>query len=141
MKEKRSWIKSWKGRLGPLQAEIMHLIFRYGKEGISAGDIFAIMYDERRLPRSSVYTVLSRLIKRGLLERKKVEGIYKYYPLIEEKDLSRFGSFEDRIHKKGVVDLISPLLRREISRNPEEIERLEKLLAQERERLKISREK
>jgi len=138
LKEKkgRHWIKSWKGRLGPLQTEIMHLIFRYGKKGISAGDIFTIMYEKQRLPRSSVYTVLNRLIKRGLLERRKVEGVYHYYALIQEKDLGKFGSFEDKIHTQGVTDLISRLLRREVSYNPEEIEKLEKLLAQEKKRLK-----
>jgi len=135
-KKGKHWIKAWKGRLGPLQTEIMHLIFRYGKKGVPVRDIFEIMYDRQKLPQSSVYTVLDRLIKRGLLERRRVDGIYQYYPLIQEKDLGKFGSFEEKRYKRGAMDLISRLLRREINSNPEEIERLQKLIDRERERLK-----
>lgn len=135
-KKRKHWIKSWKGRLGPLQTEIMHLIFRYGKDGMSAGDIYELTYDEQKLPKSSIYTVLSRLIKRGLLGRKKVNGIYHYYPLIREKELGRFGSFNDKVYKKGALDLVSRLLRREIANHPEEIKELQRLLDQERKRLK-----
>ncbi len=130
------WTKSWRGRLGPLQVEIMHLIFRYGKDGMSARDIFEIMYEKQKLPNSSVYTVLNRLIKRGLLERKKFNSIYRYYPLIEEKSLDKFGYFEDKVYKKGAEDIISRLLQKSIANNLEEIERLQKLLDQEREKLK-----
>ena len=136
MKKKRKLIKSWKGRLGPLQTEIMHLIFRYGRKGISAVDIFETLFDEQRLPRSSIYTVLSRLIKRGLLVRKKVEGMYLYYPLIEEKDLNKYGSFQDNIEKQSIANLVARLIRRGVDYTPEEIEKLEKLLAKEKERLK-----
>ena len=138
MEEKKGkyWIKAWKGRLGPLQTEIMHLIFRYGKKGVPVRDIFEIMYDRQKLPRSSVYTVFNRLIKRGLLERRKVDEVYQYYPLIEKKDLGKFGSFDDKRYKRGTTGLISRLLKREISNNPEEIERLQKLLDKEREKLK-----
>lgn len=135
-KKKRHWIRSWRGRLGPLQMEIMHLIFRYGKDGISAGDVYEIIQDEQKLPKSSIYTVLNRLIKRNLLGRKKVNGIYQYYPLIQEKELNKFGSYEDRIGKKGAIDLIARLLQREIANNPEEIETLQKILDQEKERWK-----
>ncbi|MBE0478790.1 BlaI/MecI/CopY family transcriptional regulator [Candidatus Aerophobetes bacterium] len=134
-KKSRRWVKSWKGRLGPLQTEMMHLIFRYGKDGIPAGDVFEILSEEQSLPKSSVYTVLNRLITRGILERKKVDGIYHYCPLIEEKDLGRFGSYEDKMYKKGTIDLISRLIQREIARNPEEIEKLQKLLDEERSKL------
>lgn len=54
----------------------------------------------------------------------------------EKKDLGKFGSFDERRYKQGTTDLISRLLRREISGNPEEIERLQKLLDKEREKLK-----
>ena len=134
--KRKSWITSWKGRIGPLQAEIMHLIFRYGKNGILVKDIFEIIYDKQKLPRSSVYTVLNRLIKKGLLERKKVNGIYQYYPLIQEKDLGRFGSFEDKRYPKGANDLISRLIQKEIANDFTQIEKLQKLLDQERKRLK-----
>lgn len=127
-------VKSWKGRIGPLQTEMMHLIFRYGKDGISATDIFELLYEDERIPRSSVYTVLNRLIKRGLLARKKVDGIYHYYPLIEEKDLGKFGSFDDKIYKMSTVELIARLIRREIATNPEEIEKLQKILEEEKKR-------
>lgn len=138
MEEKKGkyWIKAWKGRLGPLQTEMMHLIFRYGKKGVPVRDIFEIMYERQKLPRSSVYTVFNRLIKRGLLERRKVDEVYQYYSLIEKKDLGKFGSFDDKRYKRGTTDLISRLLKREISGNPKEIERLQKLLDKEKERLK-----
>ena len=136
MEKRKSWITSWKGRIGPLQAEIMDLIFRYGKNGIQVKDVFEIIYDKQKLPRSSVYTVLNRLIKRGLLERKKVNGIYQYYPLIQEKDLGRFGSFEDKRNLKGANDLISRLIQKEIANDFTQIEKLQKLLDQERKRLK-----
>lgn len=138
MEEKKGkyWIKAWKGRLGPLQTEMMHLIFRYGKKGVPVRDIFEIMYERQKLPRSSVYTVFDRLIRRGLLERRKVDEVYHYYPLIEKKDLGRFGSFNDKRYRRGTTSLISRLLKREIGGNPEEIERLQKLLDKEREKLK-----
>ena len=87
-KKGKYWIKAWKGRLGSLQTEIMYLIFRYGKKGMPVRDIFEIMYERQKLPRSSVYTVFNRLIKRGPLERRKVDRIYQYYPLIEKKTLA-----------------------------------------------------
>lgn len=138
MKQKKTkrWVKSWKGRLGPLQTEMMHLIFRYGKEGMPAGDIFEILSENQSLPKSSVYTVLNRLIKRGILERRKVDGIYHYCPLIEEKELGRFGSYEDKTYNKSALDLIARLIKREIAQDPHEIERLQKLLDEERSNLK-----
>ncbi len=135
-KERRHWVKAWKGRLGPLQVEIMHLIFGHGKNGTTAPDLFEIMYDRQKLPMSSVYTVLSRLIKRGVLERRKVDGVYHYYPLIQKRDLGKFGSFEDKRHKQTTIGLISRLLQRDIGHNSEEIEKLQKLLDQKREQLK-----
>ena len=129
-------IRSWKGRVGPLQAEIMHLIFRYGENGMVAGDIFEIMYEKQKLPRSSVYTVLNRLIRRGLLGRKKVSGVYRYYPCVKEEDFGQFGYFEDRVTVRGVPDLVTRLIRRDIAGKIQEIEALQKLLDEERERLK-----
>ena len=137
MKEhkKAHWIRSWKGRLGPLQAEIMDVIFTYGRNGICVGDLFEIVYDEKKLPRSSVYTVLNRLMNRGLLERKKVEGIYHYYPLIEEKDLGRFGSFQEKGYRKARLELISRLLKQELANSPQEIGKFQEILEAERKRL------
>jgi len=134
------WIRSWKGRLGPLQAEIMDVIFTYGKDGISVGDLFEIVYDEKKLPRSSVYTVLNRLMKRGLLERKKVDGVYHYYPFINEEDLGRFGSFQEKGHRKGTLELISRLLKQELANSPEEIEKLQQILEAERKKLEQDRQ-
>ena len=138
MKKKGQNIRSWKGRVGPLQAEIMYLIFRYGDNGMLAGDIFEIMYEKQKLPKSSVYTVLNRLIRRDLLGRKKVNGVFRYYPRIKEKDIGQFGYFEEKVPTRGVADLVSRLIRREITTNPGEIDRLQKLLDEERKRLKHS---
>ena len=134
-KKGRHWVKAWKGRLGPLQIEIMHLVFGHRKNGTTARDVFEIMYDRQKLPMSSVYTVLSRLIKRGVLERKKVDEVYHYYSLIQKRDLSKFGSFEEKRYRQGTIDLISSLIRREIANDPAEIDKLQKFLDQERKRI------
>ncbi len=99
-------------------------------------DIFEIMYEKQKLPVASVYTVLGRLIKRGLVERRQVDRIFHYHPLIQKKDLGRFGVIKDDRYRPRETSLISRLVREEISSDPKELERLQKILDQERKRLR-----
>lgn len=135
-KTAKHWVPGWKGRLGPLQSEIMELILSAGKEGVPARFIFEVMYERQKLPMASVYTVLNRLIKRGLLKREKIDEIYHYRPLIKKKELGRFGSFDDKRHERGTKELVSFLLRQGNDYTMEEIEELERILEKEKQKLR-----
>jgi predicted transcriptional regulator len=78
--------------LGDLEAEIMELIWaRPAGQGTTVRDIFAVLYERRRIAYTTVMTTMTRLAKKGLLRTEKVEQMYVYYPnFTQEEFVARF---------------------------------------------------
>lgn len=59
-----------------------------GQQGdASVGEAAAGYGEGRGLARSTVLTMMERLRQKGYLKRRRVEGIYRYSPTTDEKDL------------------------------------------------------
>ena len=73
--------------LGDLEAEIMELIWVQPPEkGIAVRDIFALLYERRRLAYTTVMSTMARLGKKHLLRVEKNEQTYLYYPTCTEQE-------------------------------------------------------
>jgi len=78
--------------LGDLEAEIMELIWaRPAEQGTAVRDIFAILYERRKLAYTTIMSTMQRLARKGLLRVAKQEQAYIYYPVVSQTDfVARF---------------------------------------------------
>lgn len=65
------------GKLGPLEAEVINEAFKLG-EKFTVRDIFAVLYERKKLAYTTVLTICTRLSEKGVLARKAVPGQAAY---------------------------------------------------------------
>jgi predicted transcriptional regulator len=73
--------------LGPLEREVMEIIWRWRKSEVSVRDIYLAF--EERLAYTTLMTTLDRLHKKGLLERRKDGRAFLYSPRLSPQEFER----------------------------------------------------
>ena len=78
--------------LGDLEAEIMELIWaRPTGQGTTVREIFAVLYERRRLAYTTVMNTMTRLARKHLLRAEKADQAYVYFPnFTQEEFIARF---------------------------------------------------
>lgn len=73
--------------LGPLEREVMEIIWRWRKREVSVRDVYLAF--EERLAYTTLMTTLDRLRKKGLLERRKDGRAFFYSPRLSPQEFER----------------------------------------------------
>ncbi len=132
--------------------------FKFNKEGLGRvlghleQDIMAVLWDRRRatgaeviedirknreIAVTTVFTVLERLSKKGLVRKARGESVYIFEPVYTEDELATKVSREVM---KGVIDLwkgsaISSFVDIVAMENPEDLDRLSRLISTKKKEL------
>ena len=86
--------------LGPLEEEVMEALWK--RDGASGRDILSEIKKYRDIAHTTVLTVLERLAKKGLVEKKREDNNYTFTPRYTKTEFSGMVSKEVL---KGVMDL------------------------------------
>ncbi|WP_252236015.1 BlaI/MecI/CopY family transcriptional regulator [Clostridium sp. CH2] len=88
--------------------------------------------------KQTIKTFITRLIKKGVIGFKKYGRVYNYYPLISEGDCMKFEnkSFIKKVYDGALNILFSSFLEEE-DLSIDEIEELEKILKEKKEKINI----
>jgi predicted transcriptional regulator len=114
--------------LGELESMIMSVVWE--KREVSVQDVKDILNPTRPLAYTTVMTVMSRLAKKGLLNRRKEGRAHIYSPGSSQEKLagSLLRSLVDRLYDGASGKAIAHLLESDETVDEEELERLEKLI-------------
>lgn len=115
--------------LGGLEKDVMDVLWRSG--GATGKEAFEELKRTRDIAMTTVFTILERLTKKGLLTKMKVEGLYNFTPAYTRDEFAREASQEVL---RGVFELwsgpaVSSLVDMLAEKDPEELDRLSKLIA------------
>jgi predicted transcriptional regulator len=121
-----------KHRLGDLQIAIMREIWRSGEASVA--DVHAALEEERGLAPTTIATMLKKMEAKGVVTHRTEGRKFIYRPTVSEADVRRtmVGDLTERLFRGEVTALVSHLLA-EHEIDPDEMERLEALLAESRE--------
>jgi predicted transcriptional regulator len=121
-----------KHRLGDLQIAIMREIWRSGEASVA--DVHAALEEERGLAPTTIATMLKKMEAKGVVTHRTEGRKFIYRPTVSEADVRRtmVGDLTERLFRGEVTALVSHLLA-EHEIDPDELERLEALLAESRE--------
>ncbi|HWI63958.1 MAG TPA: BlaI/MecI/CopY family transcriptional regulator [Symbiobacteriaceae bacterium] len=72
--------------LGPLEAEILRLIWETGEAGVD--EIHRVLAANREIAYTTVQTVMTRLAAKGLLERRKAGRAHLYRATVPREELT-----------------------------------------------------
>lgn len=98
-------------RSGDLQIAVMQVLWEQGRATLA--EIRAALRRDRPLAATTVATVLSRLVRSGLVSRRSGDGAHVYAPKIDREDFRRLEtrSFIERLFGGHATDLIAHLVR------------------------------
>lgn len=121
-----------KHRLGDLQIAIMREIWRRGEASVA--DVHASLEEERGLAPTTIATMLKKMEAKGVVTHRTEGRRFIYRPTVSEADVRRtmVGDLTERLFRGEVTALVSHLLA-EHEIDPDELARLEALLAESRE--------
>jgi predicted transcriptional regulator len=121
-------------RLGDLQLKIMHAL--WDRADATIAEVHAAVSPDASLAHSTIATMLRKMEARGLVKHRLVERKFLYRAQVREDVVTRNMSehFIERLFEGSLADMVSHLLKtQDISR--EELERLEKLIAEQKRKL------
>lgn len=127
-------MKSRVHRLGDLQLKIMKVLWE--KSEAVVADVHRAVSPRGDLAYTTIATMLRRMEKQGLVQHRVEDRKFHYRPLVKEDEVTRglSGHLMDRLFEGHLGDMIAHLLTtRQISR--EELDRLEKLIAERKKKL------
>ena len=119
-------------RLGDLQLEIMKLLWRQG--ALRVADVHREL-GERRFAYTTIATMLRKMEERGLVRHREQGRAFCYEAVVSAEEVTRNTTADllDRLFEGSLADAVSHLLdTREIQ--PEELDRLERLIQERRNR-------
>lgn len=121
-------------RLGDLQLKIMKILWERREATVS--DVHKILCKNTEFAYTTVATLLKRMEEHGLIKHRLEDRKFLYRPVAKEEDVTR--DLSDHLVKGlfegSLADMVSHLLKtREVSQ--EELDRLEKLIAEQRKKL------
>ena len=121
-------------RLGDLETAVMNVVWEKGEATVH--DVRAALAPQRDAAYTTVMTVMSRLAAKGVLRRRKSGRAYVYEPVAEQEQLagSMLSGLVDRLYGGSSTRAIAHLLEAEESVTESELDRLELLIRQKRER-------
>lgn len=73
--------------LGPLEADVMRLVWEMGE--VQVDEVHRVLQGEREIAYTTVMTVMSRLAVKGLLERRKDGRAYRYTAAVEREQVAQ----------------------------------------------------
>ncbi len=114
--------------LGDLERTIMDILWERGE--VTGRDVLEEIEKEKSLALTTILTVMDRLLKKGLINRKKAGGIYVYSPSISRDDFVKQVSEEVL---QGILDIsassaASSFVDLLYRTSPEEMDRLSRLI-------------
>ena len=74
--------------LGPLEGEIMDVVWEKGPTTVSA--VYKVLRDKKDIAYTTVMTTMSRLAKKHLLSQDKSSSTYVYTPVLARSDFERY---------------------------------------------------
>ncbi|MFQ5736660.1 MAG: BlaI/MecI/CopY family transcriptional regulator [Thermodesulfobacteriota bacterium] len=121
--------------LGSLEQEIMEVL--WDSPGATGKEVLEEIRRSRSIAVTTVFTVLERLVKKGLVRKSKGESVFTFEPVQTRDELA---SVVSREVLKGVFDLWSGTAMASFvdivaSKDPEELERLSCLISSKKEEL------
>ena len=111
--------------------EVMKLL--WDKSPLTSEEIICSLSKRNNWTKQTIKTFIIRLTKKAAIGYEKEGRIYKYYPLVDEKDCRKYEnkSFLEKVYSGSLGVLLSNFLEEEtLSIN--EIEELEKILKEKR---------
>ncbi|MBS4842291.1 MULTISPECIES: BlaI/MecI/CopY family transcriptional regulator [Clostridium] len=112
--------------------EVMKLL--WNKSPLTSEEIISSLSEDKKWTKQTVKTFIIRLTKKAAIGYEKEGRIYKYYPLVDEKDCRKYEnkSFLQKVYSGSLGVLLSNFLEEEtLSTN--EIEELERILKEKKE--------
>ncbi len=115
--------------------DLLRILWKSGK--LSVREVHNQIVENYSWAYSTTKTMMERMVKKGLLDRKQFHGIYLYSPLISRpKGFVRLIQFiSDRVLELDHCALVS-LFSRSKALTPEEIEELSQILNEEKDKAK-----
>lgn len=115
-------------RISDYELELMKIIWAGGGSAVYADIIKALEDQGTPWTKNTIITLLSRLVGKGFLERKKI-GLHRnrYVALIAETEYQtvQIQSFIDKVYEGNVKGLVSTLIQKDLL-SPEDFEDLKK---------------
>lgn len=116
--------------LGDLEKQVMDVL--WNREEITGREVLEEIEKQRVLAFTTVLTVMDRLLKKGLIKRKKRGGVFIYAPSISREEFVRQVSEEVL---QGILDIsagsaASSFVDILYKTSPDEIDRLSRLIAE-----------
>ncbi|MGA3179958.1 MAG: BlaI/MecI/CopY family transcriptional regulator [Verrucomicrobiota bacterium] len=121
-------------RLGELQLKIMQAL--WDRPDATIAQVRAAVSPDASLAHSTIATMLRKMEARGLVKHRLLDRKFLYRALVREDVVARKMSehFIERLFEGSLADMVSHLLKtQDISR--QELERLEKLIAEQKRKL------
>ncbi len=120
-------------QLGELEADVMSVVWELGLATVQ--DVKDALEPRRSLAYTTVMTVMSRLAKKGMLDRRKDGRAYYYSPAASQDRVagSLLRSLVRRLYAGATGKAIAQLLETEEDVDDVELERLEQLIRLRRE--------
>lgn len=114
--------------LGPLEKDVMDVLWDSGPG--TGKEVLAELRKGREIATTTVFTVLDRLAKKGLVRKTKVDKVFVFEPVCTRDEFARTASEEVL---KGVMDLwstsaVSSLVDIIAEKDPDELDRLSELI-------------
>ncbi|MEO7456409.1 MAG: BlaI/MecI/CopY family transcriptional regulator [Gemmatimonadaceae bacterium] len=96
--------------LTELQIAILRLLWERGEASVA--DIWEALYAERGLAQTTIATLVARLQRRGIVDRRVVDRQYVYRSTISESDVqhSMVSELTERLFAGDVAALVSHLI-------------------------------
>jgi predicted transcriptional regulator len=113
--------------LGQAELEILQIVQDH--QPVTVGDVARRVADDSGKARTTVATMVGRLLAKGFLSRKKIEGKYHYTARMSKADLHR--GLVKRFVESSLGGSLSPFVAYLVEKpnlTPEEINRLEQLV-------------
>jgi len=121
--------------LGPLEQEIMEVLWSTG--GATGKEVMGVIRESREIAMTTVFTVLDRLTKKGLVTKTRGESFYVFTPAFTREEFSKEVSHEVL---SGVLDLWSGSLVNYFvdilaEKDPSELDRLSRIISMKKSEL------
>ncbi len=106
-------INSLAGRISDSELEVMKLLWR-SEEPLSVTEIREALQKSRGWEATTVKTLVSRLVSKGVIRQEK-RNVYYYSPLISERDYNSWATRDliEKLYSGSAMDLIASLVRSE----------------------------
>lgn len=120
---------------GKLEKEIMNFLWSRGE--VTGRKVLDELRHSREIAFTTVLTVMERLVKKGLVEKRRGESVYIYKPRYTREEFGRLVSYEVL---KGVLELsassaVASIVDLLEEADPKELERLSRLIEAKRQEM------